>query len=84
MTVRILTGKRPDNPASTVDWVIVQDGDLVSQHINTLLLIANFSEIPIQSNTTHVFRKNGLPPLPSRALPANFLFGNLLCRNGLG
>ena len=68
------------DPASTVDWVIAEPGDLVSTHLNTKspAFLQNFTLV-VGSGINFLYHRNGLPLLPTRTLPSNFLGEHRFC-----
>lgn len=75
------------NPAAVVDWVIVNPedpADLVAKHINVTsqTFLSQFTLIVQEENGLSLFERNGLPPLPTRPIPAGFLTEHRLC--GIG
>ncbi|HLW03681.1 MAG TPA: glycosyltransferase [Ktedonobacterales bacterium] len=75
---------------SMVDWIIVRPGlkiDPIATHIdlNSPAFRAQFSLVVQEPDGINLYHRNGLPPLPSRPLPAGFLTTHLLCtKNSLG
>jgi hypothetical protein len=70
------------DPASVVDWVVVGTGDLVSTTLKTESPTV-LQQFTLVVNTKHfrLYRKNGLPPVPSRPLPSYFLTEHAYCSN---
>ncbi len=68
------------DPASVVDWVIANHGDLVSTHLNTKSpdFLKQFTLV-VNVRGSYLYHKNGLPPLPTRILPADFLSEHRYC-----
>jgi len=61
------------NPAETVDWVIVRPGgkDLVAQHIdvNNPAFLSQFALVVKQTDGIRLYHHLGRPPLPTRPAP---------------
>jgi len=68
------------DPASVVDWVIADPGDLVSTHLDTKspAFLQNFTLV-VSSGINFLYHKKGLPPLPTRTLPPGFLSEHRFC-----
>ena len=74
-------------PARYVDWIIMAPHDLISQHIDTqspafrrdFVLIAQDKVIGIT-----LWRRNGLPPLPTRPLPDDAVAPYAACNHAKG
>ncbi|HEY7350449.1 MAG TPA: glycosyltransferase [Ktedonobacterales bacterium] len=68
------------NPASMVDWVIIQPGDAVSAVINpnSLEFLEQFILVD-QDKGVLLFHRKGLPLLPARSVPSNLLTKYTLC-----
>lgn len=68
------------DPASVVDWVIAEPGDLVSTHLDTKspAFLQNFTLV-VSSGINFLYHKKGLPPLPTRTLPPGFLSEHRFC-----
>jgi cellulose synthase/poly-beta-1,6-N-acetylglucosamine synthase-like glycosyltransferase len=73
------------DPASLVDWVIIQPGDNVSAVIDPTnpAFLEQFSLVD-QDEGVFLFHRKGLPPLPDRSIPSNQLAEHALCREGKG
>ncbi len=71
------------NPASLVDWVIIQPGDAVAAVIdpNSPAFLAQFTLVA-QDQGVLLFHRKSLSPLPTRPVPSNLLTQNTLCRSG--
>jgi cellulose synthase/poly-beta-1,6-N-acetylglucosamine synthase-like glycosyltransferase len=80
------------NPASVVDWIIMNPnngGDLVAQHINvkSLAFTSQFTLVASEPDGLSLYHRIGLPPLPTRPVPASLLSSHQLCTtkgNGSG
>ena len=72
------------NPAATVDWIIANPGDqsdLVTQHLalDSPAFLAQFMPVAQESDGITLFHRNGLPPLPTRAITTTYLADHRLC-----
>jgi hypothetical protein len=69
------------NPASVVDWIVMRPGDLVAQQINpnTAAFKQEFTLVYSSPGGPYLYHRNGLPPLPTRALPAGLTSMHQLC-----
>jgi hypothetical protein len=79
-----------NDPAAMVDWIIVRPGltiDPIVTHIDlqSPAFLSRFALVDQEQDGLHLYHRKGLPPLPTRPLPAGFLSGHHLCkRNGSG
>jgi cellulose synthase/poly-beta-1,6-N-acetylglucosamine synthase-like glycosyltransferase len=71
------------DPASLVDWVIIQPGDNVSAVIDPTspAFLGQFILVD-QDEGVFLFHRKGLPPLPTRSISTNQLAEHALCRAG--
>ena len=72
------------SPASVVDWVILNPdngSDLVAQHINvkSAAFTSQFALVASEPNGLSLYHRIGLPPLPTRPVPASLLTPHQLC-----
>ncbi len=72
------------NPASVVDWIIMNPNngsDLVAQHINVKspAFTSQFQLVASEPNGLSLYHRLGLPPLPTRPVPASLLAPHQLC-----
>ena len=72
------------NPAAVVDWVIANPrdgGDLVARHINVVsqAFLSQFSLVVQEQGGLSLYRRNGLPPLPTRSVSPDLLTTHRLC-----
>ncbi|HAE82694.1 MAG TPA: hypothetical protein DCK85_04835 [Ktedonobacter sp.] len=75
------------NPASVVDWVIVNPGDqndLVAKHIDvkSQIFLSQFALVVQEEKGLSLFQRTGLPQLPTRPVPPSLLTEHRLCRVG--
>ena len=77
-----------ENPAETVDWIIVRVGDPadpVFTHINldSSTFNSQFTLVAQEAGKTNLrlYHRNGLPPLPTRPVPAGLLTEHPLCND---
>jgi len=77
-----------ENPAGTVDWVIVHaddSSDPVTQHINIhgSTFNAQFTLVTQEFHKTLIllYHRNGLPPLPTRPVPPGMLTEHQFCND---
>jgi hypothetical protein len=61
------------DPVDYVDWVVTIPGDLVDQHISKNPAFSSEFTLLLQDpiSGVYLYHRVGLPPLPTRALPAN-------------
>jgi hypothetical protein len=76
-----------NNPASMVDWVIVNPRDptdLVAKQIDvrSQTFLSQFTLIVQEESGLSLFQRNGLPPLPMKPVPPNLLTEHRLCGVG--
>ncbi len=76
------------NPEAVVDWVIVEPAnprDIVSQHVNvnSQQFQQNFTLVYKEKYGMLLFHRNGLPPLPTRAIDPYLLQAHSLCKTGV-
>ena len=71
------------NPASFVEWVVVQPGDDVSKYVhpNAPAFLAQFTLVA-QNGNALLFHLKGLSPLPARPVSSQLLTEHALCKNG--
>jgi hypothetical protein len=72
------------NPAAVVDWIEVNptnSSDIVAKHINVNdpLFLSNFTLVAQEDSGLSLYHRNGLPPLPSNALPPGLLTEHRFC-----
>ena len=92
-----LWNKALRNPAAYVDWIILRPQqststagnpvpapDLVAQHINihSPAFLAQFTLVVQEPTGIELYHRNGLPPLPTRPVPASILNAHKQC--GIG
>ncbi len=76
-----------------MDWIIVRPEalrrpgdphDQVAKYINvdSLSFLKNFSLVVQEGTGLELYHRNGLPPLPTRPIPAGALTAHTLCGNG--
>jgi hypothetical protein len=80
--------KALNDPASVVDWVIVDpanQNDLVTQHIekNSQRFLTQFTLVLREPHGLSLYHRTGLPPLPTRPLPSILLTEHSLCKTDL-
>src|SRR6185437_12484252 len=70
------------DPASLVDWVIMQPGDNVSAVIDPTSpdFLSQFTLVD-QDEGVLLFHKKGLPPLPTRSVSTQSITEHALCRD---
>ncbi len=76
-----------NDPASMVDWIIVRPGltiDPIVTHIDlqSPAFLSRFTLVDHEQDGISLYHRNGLPPLPTRPLPAGFLTEHSLCSRG--
>jgi cellulose synthase/poly-beta-1,6-N-acetylglucosamine synthase-like glycosyltransferase/transposase len=76
-----------NDPASMVDWIIVRPGltiDPIVTHIDlqSPAFLSRFTLVDHEQDGISLFHRKGLPPLPTRPLPAGLLTEHSLCRRG--
>lgn len=71
------------NPGSLADWVVMQPGDDISRaiNVNSPIFQAQFA-LAERDGSIELFHRRGLPPLPSRSVPASMFTMHSLCRRG--
>jgi len=79
--------KALNDPASMVDWIIVRPGltiDPIVTHVDlqSPAFLSQFTLVLQEQDGISLFHRDGLPPLPTRPLPAGFLTELHLCRRG--
>lgn len=72
------------SPAATVDWIEVNPTnpyDIVAKHIdvNNPLFLSQFTLVAQEDSGLSLYHRNGLPPLPSNALPPGLLTEHRFC-----
>jgi hypothetical protein len=72
------------NPAGAVEWIEVNPtdpNDLVAKHIhvNNPHFLAQFTLVAQEGSGLSLYHRNGLPPLPTNALPPGLLTEHRLC-----
>ena len=72
------------NDPSMVDWIIVRPGlkiDPIVTHIdlNSPAFLSQFSLVVQEPDGINLYHRNGLPRLPTRPLPSDFLTMHVLC-----
>jgi hypothetical protein len=72
------------NDPSLVDWIIVRPGlkiDPIVTHINlnSAAFLSQFSLVVQEPDGISLYHRNGLPPLPTRPLPPDFLTVHAFC-----
>lgn len=75
------------DPAKYVDWIIIAPHDLISQHIDTQSpAFRSAFVLMAQDDTTGItlWRRNGLPPLPTRPLPDDAVAPYATCNHAKG
>ncbi len=77
--------KALNDPASMVDWIIVRPGltiDPIVTHIDlqSPAFLSHYTLVLHEQDGLSLFHRIGLPPLPTRPLPAGFLTEHQLCR----
>ncbi len=69
------------DPASVADWIVTQPGDLITAKIdiNSVAFLTDF--MPVQEESDHLilWHRKGLPPLPTRPLPADVIAPYQIC-----
>ena len=76
-----------NNQASMVDWIIVRPGlkiDPIVTHIDlqSPAFLSQFTLVMQEPDGISLYHRKGLPPLPTRPLPSDFLVAHRLCRTG--
>ncbi len=76
--------KALSNPSSVVDWVVIQQGDIVSQHINVQspAFLARFAFVIQESTGMRLYHRRGAAPLPTRPMPDGLLTEHQFCSAG--
>jgi hypothetical protein len=69
------------NPGTMVDWIVMRPGDLVAQKINpnTPAFKHEYTLVFANPGGPYLYHKNGLAPLPTRALSGDLLTMHHLC-----
>ncbi len=62
-----------NDPAANVQWVVFIPGDIVDRHLSKEPEFTSTFTMLLQDpiSGVYLYHRNGLPPLPTRALPAN-------------
>lgn len=82
--------KKALNDPSMVDWIIVRPGlkiDPITTHLDlsSPAFLSQFTLVVQEPDGINLYHRNGLPPLPTRPLPPDFLTMHSLCtKNSLG
>lgn len=76
--------KQALNDPSMMDWIIVRPGlkiDPIVTHIdlNSSAFLSQFTLVVQEPDGINLYHRNGLPPLPTRPLPPDFLTMHSLC-----
>ncbi len=68
------------NPSGTVDWIVLHQGDLVSQHLDTssLSFLAQFTPVAQDSDGVILYHRTAAP-LANNPLPASETHQHALC-----
>ena len=75
-----------NDPASVVDWVILQEGDIVAKSMakDGLSFSQNFTLVATDPYSgLRLYHKNGLPPLPTRPISLYLLNEKQFCSPGI-
>jgi hypothetical protein len=69
------------DPASIVDWIVTQPGDLITAklNVNSVSFLTQYAPVMQESDHLVLWHRNGLPPLPNRSVPSDVVAPYQLC-----